>query len=128
MAYGTSVRLDLPFEQALARTREAMETHGLTVLCEIDLAQAVRDRLGEEVEDLVVLGVCHPTLVRTAMDADPSIGLLLPFNVVVRSEGPRVVVEALDPQLLVQVAGREELQHVADEATLRLEDALVSLL
>jgi hypothetical protein len=45
--------------------------------------------------------------------------------VVVRADGPdATLVQALDPQIMVQVAGRPELKDVAVEATTRLRAAL----
>jgi uncharacterized protein (DUF302 family) len=54
-------------------------------------------------------------------------GLLLPCNVVVRAEGPQIVVEALDPQVMVGVTGKAELKPVADEAAQRVRAALQAL-
>jgi len=55
------------------------------------------------------------------------IGLLLPCNVVVRSDGEQTVVEALEPRIMVGVTGREELEPVAQETARRLEAALAAL-
>jgi uncharacterized protein (DUF302 family) len=55
------------------------------------------------------------------LDADREIGLLLPCNVVVRPAGPdHTLVQALDPQVIVQVTGRSELKEIAEKATTRL--------
>jgi hypothetical protein len=43
---------------------------------------------------------------------------------VVRAEGGQTVIEALDPQAMVAVAGEASLQPVADEASARLRAAL----
>ena len=50
-----------------------------------------------------------------------------PCNVVVRAEAGQAVIEALDPQAMVAVAGEASLQPVADEAAIRLRAALDSL-
>jgi uncharacterized protein (DUF302 family) len=47
----------------------------------------------------------------------PNIGLLLPCNVIVREEPPeRIVVGFLDPQIVVGLVGKPEVQAVADAA------------
>jgi uncharacterized protein (DUF302 family) len=62
------------------------------------------------------------------LQADRDIGLLLPCNVVVRAAGlEATIVQALDPQMMVQVTGRSEIQPVADEAASRLRAALDTL-
>ena len=78
-------------------------------------------------EDYLILGACNPPLAHRALEADRRIGLLLPCNVVVRADGDYTIVEALDPVVMLGVAGREDLQPVAAEAAARLEAALASL-
>jgi uncharacterized protein (DUF302 family) len=127
MAYDISTSLDLPFPQAVDRVRAALAEQGFGVLTEIDVQATMRAKLGEEMEDYLILGACNPPLAHRALEADRHIGLLLPCNVVVRAADGRTVVEAMDPQLLVTVTGQAELAPVADEAAARLRAALDSL-
>ena len=78
-------------------------------------------------EDYLILGACNPPLAHRALDADRKIGLLLPCNVVVRTAGAQTIIEALNPQVMVEVAGQPSLKPVADEATSRIRAALDSL-
>lgn len=78
-------------------------------------------------EPYLILGACNPPLARQALDADRSIGLLLPCNVVVHTEGDEVVVQAIDPAVMVTLAGVDATVPVADEAGRRLDAALASL-
>jgi uncharacterized protein (DUF302 family) len=127
MSYGTSVTLDMPFADAVGRVRAALAEQGFGVLTEIDVTATMRAKLGEEMEDYVILGACRPPSARQALAVDRSIGLLLPCNVVVRSDGPGTVVEALDPQVMVTLTGRPELKPVADDIGERLARALAAL-
>jgi uncharacterized protein (DUF302 family) len=97
------------------------------VLTEIDVQATLRDKLGEEMAEYLILGACNPPLARRALTADRRIGLLLPCNVVVRAEAGQPVIEALDPQAIVAITGQQSLQPVADEAATRLRAALDSL-
>jgi uncharacterized protein (DUF302 family) len=95
------------------------------VLTEIDMRSTLREKLGADIEDYVILGACNPPLAHRAMQADRTIGLLLPCNVVVRAEGPHsTVVQAMDPQVMVQLSDAPELRGMADEAAARLRAAL----
>ena len=129
VSYGYTIHLAEPFSSQLVdRVREALRAQGFGVLTEIDIQQTLREKLGEELEPYVILGACNPPLARDALRVDPQIGLLLPCNVVVRADGPdATMVQALDPQLIVQVAGQPRLQATADEAATRLRTALESL-
>jgi uncharacterized protein (DUF302 family) len=127
MSYGTSITLDVPLRDAVARVRAALAGQGFGVLTEIDVTATLAARLGEHIEGYVILGACNPRLAHRALDIDRGIGLLLPCNVVVRATAGGTVVEALDPQVMVTLTGRPELKPVADEATRRLAAALADL-
>ena len=127
MSYGTSTTLDVPFPDAVRRVRAALQEQGFGVLTEIDVTATLRARLGEQMEDYVILGACNPPAAHRALGIDRSIGLLLPCNVVVRAAEDGTVVEALDPQVMVTLTGRPELKPVADEVARRLAAALGDL-
>ena len=127
MDYGISTRTALPFAETVASVREALKAQGFGVLTEIDVQATLRDRLGENMEPYLILGACNPPLAHRALAADRSIGLLLPCNVVIRADAGQTVIEALDPQTMIAVAGNPALQPVADEAASRLRAALDSL-
>ena len=127
MSYGTSVTLDIPFAVAVGRVRAALQEQGFGVLTEIDVTATLRARLGEQIEDYIILGACNPPFAHQALGIDRSIGLLLPCNVVVRATAGGTLVEALDPQVMVTLTGRPELKPVANEVAQRLTSALAAL-
>ncbi|MCU7826430.1 DUF302 domain-containing protein [Kitasatospora sp. DSM 101779] len=127
MDYGIPVTLDLPFASAVERVRDALAEQGFGVLTEIDVRATMEAKLGEEMEDYLILGACNPALAHRALRADRRIGLLLPCNVVVRATDGHTVVEVMDPRLMVRVTERPALESVADEATVRLRAALDAL-
>jgi uncharacterized protein (DUF302 family) len=127
VSYGTSVTLDVPFADAAGRVRAALQEQGFGVLTEIDVTATLRARLGEQIEDYLILGACNPPFAHQALELDRSIGLLLPCNVVVRATEAGTLVEALDPQVMVTLTGRPELKPVAGEVARRLASALAAL-
>jgi uncharacterized protein (DUF302 family) len=127
MDYGMRIRLAEPYAAVVQRVREALKEQGFGVLTEIDVRATLRHKLGEEIEDYLILGACNPPLAHRALRVDRQIGLLLPCNVVVRADGANTIVEALDPQVMSDVSGRPELKPVADEAARRLNAALAAL-
>lgn len=130
MSIAISTSLKSTFADAVARTRDALAGQGFGVLTEIDMKATLKAKLNQDMENYLILGACNPPLAHRAVDIDRQIGLLLPCNVVVRadpSDDTRVLVEAMDPQLLVQVTGEPELQAVADEVAGKLRAAIDSL-
>ncbi len=132
MTSGLSTTLHTSFDDAVDRTTKALADQGFGVLTTIDVKATLKQKLGEEMENYLILGACNPALAHRALDIHRQIGQLLPCNVVVRSDpagdGDAVLVEAMDPQLMVTVTGKAgALQDVADEATTRLQAAIDAL-
>jgi uncharacterized protein (DUF302 family) len=129
MSYGFTARLAEPFTTELVdRVRAALREQGFGVLTEIDVRATLREKLGQEMEDYLILGACNPPLAHRALAADRDIGLLLPCNVVVRADGPdATLVQAMDPQVMATVTGEPAIAKVAEEATTRLRAALAAL-
>ena len=128
MSYAITATVDRPFAETLASVREALAGQGFGVLTEIDLQATLRAKLDVEVPPQVILGACRPPLAHAALQAEPSVGLLLPCNVVVRAlDDATTLVEALDPQVMVGLTANPALATVADEATQRLTTALATL-
>jgi uncharacterized protein (DUF302 family) len=128
MSYGITVRVPAPFGPTVERVRAALTAQGFGVLTEIDVRDTLRRKLDVEMEEYLILGACNPPLAHRALDSDRDIGLLLPCNVVVRADGPEsTLVQALNPQVMVEVTSQPVMKDVADEAATRLRAALDSL-
>ena len=127
MAYGMTVQTAAPFADTVARVRQVLKEQGFGVLTEIDVRATMRDKLGEDMEDYLILGACNPPLAHQALSADRKIGLLLPCNVVIRVGDQGTIVEALDPRALADIAGQPALTAVATQAATRIRAALQAL-
>jgi len=130
MALALTATLRTSFDDAVERTRKALSEQGFGVLTEIDMKATLKAKLGENMEDYVILGACNPPLAHRAVTVDRQIGLLLPCNVVVRTDPDdpeTVVVDAMNPQMMVQVADQPGLAEVADDATTALQAAIDAL-
>ena len=85
--YGTSIVLDTDPASARDLVEAALAEQGFGILTEIDVAATLEHQLGRAVPAQVILGACNPQLAERALMIEPSIGLLLPCNVVVRDSG-----------------------------------------
>jgi uncharacterized protein (DUF302 family) len=126
-AYGTTLRLDRPFDAAVDAVRAALGEQGFGVLTEIDVRATMKAKLDVDVPSQVILGACNPPLAHRAMGIEPSIGLLLPCNVVVRETADGTLVEAIDPAVLAGFTRNEALEPVADQVGRALAAAMEAL-
>ncbi|MEO8477403.1 MAG: DUF302 domain-containing protein [Actinomycetota bacterium] len=116
-----------PFDETVAAVREALAAEGFGVLTEIDVRATLEAKLGVTVQQQVILGACNPPLAHAALEAEPSLGLLLPCNVVVRAGDGGTIVEAIDPRMLVTVSGNEALTPIAGQVADKLDRAIATL-
>ena len=127
LAYGFGVHVNLPYTDAVERTKAALKDQGFGVLTEIDVKATMKQKLDADFRPYVILGACNPPLAHRALTTELDLGLLLPCNVVVYETGDGSVVEVMDPVAAMSVVGNPALEPVALEAKARLEKALAAL-
>lgn len=128
--YEMSTTVRGTFTEEKARAIDALKTQGFGVLTEIDVQKTMKEKLGVEMEPYVILGACNPQLAHRALEADRSIGLLLPCNVVLRQAEGAVRVSILDPEKMFEVVDAStqvDLAGLPEEARAKLSAALRSL-
>jgi uncharacterized protein (DUF302 family) len=127
MGYGLTAVVDRPFATVVDEVKQALAAQGFGVLTEIDIKATLKKKLDVDVDEQVILGACNPTFAYEALQMEPSIGLLLPCNVVVRAADGSTTVEMIDPQTMVDLTGNPEMPRVATQVRGLLEAALAEV-
>ena len=127
VGYGYGRVLDLPFAAAVQKARESLKSEGFGVLCEIDIKEKLKEKLGVEFVNYLILGACNPTLAYGALQQEINIGLLLPCNVVVYEKGSTVFVAAVDAARMLSVVGNSALAPTADQVNQKLRRVIDTL-
>ncbi len=125
--YFFSVTLRLPYDEAVERTKSALADEGFGVLTEIDVAATMKAKLNEDMPAYRILGACNPPLAHKAVIAEPTIGALLPCNVVVRQDDDQVIVDFMDPAAAMDLAQSPEISELGREVRRKLEKVAHSL-
>ena len=125
--YGMLATTDLDFDTAKASIVDALKEQGFGILTTIDLAGTLKEKVGTEMGRYEILGACNPKLAEQAVGAEPTIGLLLPCNVIVREVEAGTQVGILDPAEMFRLADADtqaRLEPIAGDARGRLVEAL----
>ena len=124
--YGIFRTVDLSYEKAVEKVTETLKNEGFGILTEIDIKATLKKKLDKDFTKYIILGACNPPLAYRALTDEIDIGLLVPCNVTVYEDerSGKTVVSAIDPQVMVAVTGREDLEPFAREVREKLTAAL----
>ena len=126
--YGFGKTVDIGFADAVARVTQALQGEGFGVLTDIDVAATMKKKLGQDMPPYRILGACNPPFASRALEVEPAIGLLLPCNVVVRQDhAGEVHVEFMDPNAVLELVDKPEINRVASEVRQRLERVMAAV-
>lgn len=128
MSYHFSATLDLPFEEAIEKTKAVLKEEGFGVLTEIDIKSTLKEKLDVNFKKYHILGACNPGYAHKALIAEDHIGLMLPCNVIVQErENGNVEVSAVDPIASMQAIENEQLGDVAQNVRSLLKKVIEKL-
>jgi len=126
--YGFGKTVETDFDSAIEKVTAELQKEGFGVLTDIDVQATLKKKLGEEMPPYRILGACNPPLAHKAITNEPSIGLLLPCNVLVRQdENGAVHVEFMDPAAVLNLVDNPAVGELAGEVKSRLERVLAAL-
>ena len=126
--YGFGRKVDVSFDKAIEGVTQALQAEGFGVLTDIDVAATLKKKLNQDMPPYRILGACNPPLAHRALQAEPSIGLLLPCNVVVRQdETGQVLVEFMDPNAVLELVNKPGITALAGEVRQKLERVMQAL-
>ena len=129
LKYGFGQTVNLDYEKAVERTKEALASEGFGVLSEINVRETLKKKLDVDFRPYVILGACNPPLAHQALTHELDIGLLLPCNVIVYADKDpnRSVVAFMDPEAALALTGNERIRGLAQEVKERLERVMEKL-
>jgi uncharacterized protein (DUF302 family) len=128
MGYTFNRTVDGTFDAVVERTIAALKVEGLGVLSDLDIQATLKAKLGVDFQRYRILGACNPPLALRALQAEPTIGVMLPCNVVVRETSPgKVEVAAINPLTGIGEVGNPSLSPIATEVAEKLRRVVASI-
>lgn len=125
MNYTISKKVNKSFQQALEAVTEELKKEGFGIITEIDLKEKFKEKLNVDFRQYKILGACNPALAYKAIQQEPSIGVMLPCNVLVQQkENGEVEIEAINPLSSIGALENSQLQSLAKEVSDKLKAAV----
>jgi uncharacterized protein (DUF302 family) len=120
--YGFGKTITTSFEHAIDIVTDALQKEGFGVLTKIDVQATLKNKLDQDIAPYHILGACNPPLAHQALSEEPSIGLLLPCNVVIRQQDvDSVYVEFMDPKAVLSLVNNPAIHLLAKDVRERLD-------
>lgn len=127
MNYGYKKHLNVPFAEAVERTKAGLADESFGILTEIDVKATLKKKLDVEYDNYVILGACNPPFAYQALQAEKEIGLLLPCNVIVYEDGGKVFASAILPTVAMGMVDQSGLGDIAAKVEGKLKKIIDTL-
>lgn len=121
MSYYFKKVVNMTFEETLEKAAEELKKEGFGVLTRIDVAATLKEKIGVDFHKYQILGACNPQFAYQALQAEDTIGLMLPCNVVVQEKAGQVEVSAVDPVASMQAIVNPALGNIARQVREKLQ-------
>jgi uncharacterized protein (DUF302 family) len=105
----------------------ALNSKGFGVLSTIDVRKIIKQKLGEDMNDYVILDICSPRDAKQAIDAHKDVELILPCKMTVFEDRGRIMISLYKPTEAIKLLGFEDLNPLAQHAEKELRSAMDSL-
>jgi uncharacterized protein (DUF302 family) len=119
--YGYKKSLNIPYEEAIKRTKEELKKEGFGVLTEIDVKETLRKKLNVDFDKYTILGACNPPFAYKSLQAELDIGLMLPCNVIVYENEEQTFVSSILPTAAMSMIKNEKLRKIAEQVEEKLK-------
>jgi len=127
--YSIDAELKGDFSDVLKKVKSAFAEQGFGIMTEINAKAVLKEKLGKDFDDYVILGICNPPIAYSLLQKERDVGLVLPCNVIVfedKKEGV-IKVKAMNPETALSIFEGSEIGEIDCEAREKIVEAIKSL-
>ncbi len=128
MEYYFTKKIAVSHNEAIEKTKSALQKAGFGVVSEILMHEKFKEKLNVDFKKYTILGACNPGYAYKVVQAEEKIGTMLPCNVVVIEKGENVTeVAAVNPIASMMAVNNPVLEPIAREVTQTLKELIENL-
>lgn len=128
MSYYFSKILNVSYNEAITKVTDGLKKEGFGILTEIDVKEAMKNKLDVDFRPYKILGACNPPYAYKALQNEDKIDTMLPCNVIVQETlNGKIEVAAIDPVASMQAVENPALKEIAEEVQGKLKRVVESL-
>jgi uncharacterized protein (DUF302 family) len=127
MEYGYFKETSLTYEQALEKVPEILKTEGFGVLTTIDVKDTLKKKIDVDFDRYMILGACNPPFAYEALQAEESIGLMMPCNIIIHEKNGKVKISVFNPLVISHVSDNPKLKDLSVKLNEKIQSVLSNL-
>jgi len=128
MTYHNSKTVSYSFDDAIQKVTDELKKEGFGILTEIDVKETLKKKLDVDFRKYKILGACNPPFAYKALQAEETLGVLLPCNVVVQEkEEGKIQVSVVNPMESMKAVQNPALEEIAAQVSEKLQIVLGNL-
>lgn len=124
LKYGFEITVDMSVEDAEDKISSELKKEGFGLISRINMKEKFKEKLGLEFRKYLILGFCNPSAAYEAVNSEINIGLLLPCNVAVFSDGGKTCISVIKPTVAMSIVDNPALVPAARNIEEKLKAAI----
>ena len=114
-------------DQIVKKAPSVISNAGFIILYTIDLSLIMKEQLGLDLKQYMIVGVSSPATSNRMLEIDQNAGLLIPSNIVIYETTAATVIGTIRPTVVLSVLNNDLLKETALLIENKLKDIIDSL-
>lgn len=126
--YALVVDLKVDINQAIELLRQALQTEKMGIVSDVDFQANMKEKMNHTMPGYRILGICGPKYAKQIVEAEPTIGAMMPCSCAVYDIGSGVTRIAMQmPEVMASVTDNAQVKSAMNEARQSIDRVIAIL-
>lgn len=122
--YWYTKETSLKFEDAINKLKSTLLDEWFWVLTEIDIKSTIKEKIGEDLDNYIIIWACNPKIAYEALQNELEIWLILPCNVIIYESNWKVFISSILPTVAMDSIDNKKILEISKIAETKLKKAI----